>query len=358
MADLLELLVAGRAHAGWESVRVVRSMEHGVGSFSLAASERWPGMDAARQIRPTESCELTINGETLITGYVDEVEAAIEPGSHTVSVAGRDRAADLVDCSAVRKAGQWRGLRIEQIVAELAAPFGVRVRAEVDTGKPLTSFALQEGESVWDAITRAARIRALLVTSDGAGGLVISRAGTGQVATQLQLGVNLLKCSVKADYKDRFRDYLLKGQAPGGDFFNGSAASQIAARASDGGIARYRPLVITADAPDIAATLQQRAAWEANNRAARSLTVTATVQGWKHADGLWEPNRLVSVFAPELHLVAQLLIVSVEFGLSDSEGSTTTLTMTRADAYTLLPVKQTADAGGKFWDAPTQEAAK
>lgn len=357
MPDQLELLAGGRSHAGWESIRVTRSMEHGAGSFSLAVSERWPGLDAPRQVRPGERCEVRVAGETVITGYVYEVEASIDSSSHTVSVAGRDAVADLIDCSAVRKAGKWRGLRIEQIAAELAAPFGVRVRADVDTGKALTSFAIQEGETVFDAITRAARIRALLVVSDSTGGLLITRAASARVGTTLELGVNLLKCSVKSDWKDRYRDYLLKGQAPGSDYFNGAAAAQIAARAADGGMTRYRPLLITADAPDIAATLQQRAQWEANSRAARSLTVTAVVQGWRHAEGLWAPNMLATVVANELHLAAELMITAAEFGLSGTEGSTTTLTLTRADAYTLLPIKPMDDAGN-FWTVPKAQAAK
>lgn len=356
MSEAVQLLVGGRSHAGWESVRVTRSMEHGAGSFSLAVSERWSTLDAPLQVQPGQACELSLGGATVITGYVDEVDAEIDADEHSVSVAGRDTTADLIDCSATGKAGQWRGLKVEQIAAQLAAPFGVRVRADVDTGKALTSFALQEGETVFEAICRAARFRALLVVSDSAGGLLITRAGSGQVATALVLGENLLQCRVRSDWRDRFRDYVFKGQAPGSDFFSGAAAAHVTAKASDGGMTRYRPLVLTADAPDIAATLQQRAAWEANNRAARSLSVTAKVQGWTHSGGLWAPNSLVTVVADSLHLAAQLLVVAVEFGLSGSAGSTTTLTLTRADAYTLLPIKQTADVGGKFWDIPTKGA--
>lgn len=349
MADAVALLAAGRSHEGWQAVRVTRSMESGAGSFALAVSERWPGVNAERPVRAGDSCEITIGGETVITGYVDEAEAVIDSTSHDVRVAGRDSTADLIDCSAVRKAGQWRGLRIEQIATELAAPFGVRVRADVDTGKALTSFALQEGETVFDAITRAARIRALLVISDGIGGLLITRAGTTRVATTLEVGVNLLSCGVKADWKDRYRDYLLKGQAPGSDFFSGTDAAQVTATASDGGIKRYRPLLITADSPDIGATLQQRARWEANIRAANALTVTGKVQGWRHADGLWAPNSLVRVLAEPLHLAAELLLVSAEFNLSETEGSTTTLTLTRADAYTLLPERAQAPKAEAAW---------
>ncbi|MFG6462255.1 phage baseplate assembly protein [Roseateles sp. DXS20W] len=357
MAELVELLAAGRSHAGWESVSITRSIEHAAGGFSLVVSERWPGVEAPRQVRAGDACELTVGGQTVITGFVDEAESDLDAASHLISVAGRDKVADLIDCGAVRKSGQWRGLRIEQIAAELAAPFDIRVSADVDTGKALTSFALQEGESVFEAISRAARIRALLLVSDGKGGLLITRAGETRVATVLEMGVNLLSCRVKLDLKDRFSSYLLKGQAPGTDWLSGASAAQVAAKAADPGVRRYRPLVITADAPDIAATLQQRAQWEANSRAARSLTVTGKVQGWRHAGGLWAPNTRVKVVSEEQHVSDELLVTGVEFSLAEGGGSTTTLTMTRADAFTLLPLKA-PDAQGAFWTLPAKGEAK
>jgi len=353
-ADLV-LLAGGRSYAGWKSMSLQRSMEACTSQFRLGVSERWDGQDVARAIKPTQRCEVQIGGETVVTGYVDEVELSIDASTHAVEVTGRDAAADLVDCSAIRKAGQWRGRRIEQIAAELAAPFGVAVRADVDTGKPLTSFALQEGETVFDAMDRAARIRALLLVSDGKGGLVITRAGTTRAATPLVLGDNILSARVRQDMRDRHSVYIIKGQAAGTDFFNSTAVSQIAARATDAGVPRYRPLIITGDAPDLAATLQQRAIWEANVRAARSTRVEVVVRGWRHSGGLWTPNTLVHVAAPTLRLDDDLLITAVEFELTEDGGSTSRLQLTRRDAFQLLPIKQHDVAGG-FWALPPKES--
>ena len=339
----VDLLASGRSHAGWQAVQVRLGMDQCAGMFSLQVSERWHGQDADRPIAAGERCELQIDGETVITGWVDEARQTIDASSHTVELTGRDATGDLVDCSAVRKAGQWRGLRIEQIAAELAAPFGVAVRADVDTGRPLASFALQEGETVFEAIERAARIRALLLVSDGRGGLLITRAGSARVATPLVLGDNILQARVGMDLRDRYSSYVLKGQAPGSDLFNGTSASQVKALASDPGVRRHRPLIITNDAPDMAATLQQRALWEANVRAARSYDIELTVQGWRHAGGLWRPNAVVPVVATALRLDADLLITHVMFSL-DERGSTTTLRLTREDAYTVLPLKAPAAA--------------
>ncbi|GCL64309.1 phage baseplate assembly protein [Pseudaquabacterium pictum] len=350
----IDLLAGGRSHAGWQSVQVRLGMDQCAGGFRLMVSERWIGQDLDWAIPAGERCELLIGGETVITGWVDETRLSMDAGSHQVELSGRDATGDLVDCSAVRKAGQWRGLRIEQIATELAAPFGVAVRADVDTGKPLPSFALQEGETAFEAIERAARIRALLLVSDGRGGLLITRAGTQRVPTPLVLGENILQARVGLDMRDRFSSYIVKGQAPGNDFFSGPSASQIKALASDTGVKRYRPLIITNDAPDLAATLTQRAEWEANVRAARSLDVELTVQGWRHAGGLWRPNTLVSVIATALRLDADLLVTNVLYSLDD-QGTTTALRLTRPDAYTALPLKAAAVGSAGFWTLPAKD---
>jgi prophage tail gpP-like protein len=358
-AGQIDLLAAGRSYAGWQAVQVTLSMEQCAGAFALAVSERWAGQGTDWAIPAGEQCALMIDGQMVITGHVDQVRMSQDATSHTVELAGRDATADLVDCSAVRQAGQWRGLRIEQIAAELAEPFGVAVRADVDTGKPLASFALHEGETVFEAIERAARIRALLLVSDGTGGLVLTRAGVQRVATPLVMGGNILSARVGLDMRDRFSSYVVKGQAPGNDNFNGASAAQIKAGATDPGVGRYRPLIITNDSPDVGATLAQRAQWEASVRAARSYDIEITVQGWRHQDGLWQPNTTAAVVAPSLRLDTDLLITRVVFTL-DERGSTTALQLTHADAYTLLPLKEPAAAGAggskPFWQAGERPA--
>lgn len=348
MPDVLRLLVGGRVFIGWKTVRVRRSLVHCAAEFELGVS--WEGRldgSIAPPIVAGDACEVLVDDATVITGYVDQVEGQIDEQVHEVTIAGRDKTADLVDCSAVRKSGQWRGSRIEQIAADLAAPFGVSVRAEVDTGKPLASFALQAGESVFQAVDRAARLRALLLVSNAAGDLVITRAGQERVSSRLELGVNLLALRAASDMRDRFATYTLLGQAPGTDIYSGALVAQIRAEAKDPGVSRYRPLIVTNDSPDVAATLQQRALWEASVRAAKSLTVEAELQGWHHADGLWEPNHLVRVRAPSLSVDDELLITDVEFTKSE-RGTRTTLALTKPDAFSLLPLKQTGGDGFRW----------
>lgn len=347
----LTLRVAGQRYGGWKTARVTLSLERCVGDFELSVTELWPGEDYTRRIRPGELCELAIAGEILLTGYVDEVEMRIESGSHEVRIAGRDKAADLVDCSAVRKPGQWRAQPITRIASDLAQPFGVTVRADVDVGKPLAGFALQDGETVFEAIDRAARLRGLLVISDGAGGLVLTRAGLQRAADALVMGGNVLAGRAAFDMRDRYSEYVAKGQAAGNDFFNSAAAAHIKASAADPQVLRHRPLLLTSDSPDAAGSLRDRVKWEASIRRARSTQVELMVQGWHQTDGtLWRHNHLVHVVSDALRLDEDLLISSAEYSISD-QGTTTRLTLTLADAFTLQPIKQPAKAGSsQFWD--------
>lgn len=347
----ITLQVGGQVYGGWAEATASVGMDRAAGQFALTVTELWPGEDRTRLIRPGDDCVLRVGGQNVVSGYVDGVDLSIASSLHEVAIRGRDKSADLVDCSAVRSPGQWRNRTVLSIAADLAQPFGVKVAAEVDVGKALASFALQEGETAFEAIDRAARIRGLLLMSDGVGGLLLTRAGVRRADDALVLGGNLLQARTSFDVRDRFSEYVAKGQAPGSDYFNGSSATHIKARATDPQVDRYRPLVITGEAPDGAGSLVQRVKWEATVRAARSMTVDAVVQGWTMTNGeLWKPNRLVQVVAEPLRLDQDLLIAGCEYSIGRT-GTTTRLTLTRADAYTLEPIKPNpGTAATAFWD--------
>lgn len=356
----VQLKVNGSIYGGWKSMRLERGMEQCAGVFELGITELWADLIESREISPGDECTVLLKETTVITGFVDEMTFAYTDTTHDLSVRGRDKTGDLVDCSAIKPAGQWTGRKLEQIAADLCKPFGIKVITETDTGKPFPRFALQQGESVFEAVERMARIRAVLVTSDGKGNLVFTRASTKRVATVLELGANIKEANATLSFKDRFSKYILKGQAAGGDFFSGKAASQIKAEATDPRVTRYRPLIVVSEGQDIAASLKDRVKWEASVRAARSNDISITVQGWTHADGLWEPNTLVYVRDSWTRLDAELLIKKVSYRL-DSGGTFTELTLTSADAYKLLPLKESNGSGGGFhWDTPkpTKEASK
>lgn len=348
MADLA-LVLGGTSYGGWNSIYVHRSLEEAAGTFDLALTERWPEHEQPLVIQPGTACVVTIDGKAVITGYVDAVDQGYDAANHTLTVSGRDKTADLVDCSATFGKGEWRNAKLDQIARDLAAPFGIIVRSNGDLGAPFPSYAIEPGESAYDCLERAARQRGLLLASNGAGNLVVGQAGTGKVGTALRSGENLLSCRVRNDNAMRYSQYTVLGQRAGSDQVSGAAAAQVKAQATDAGVTRFRPLVIVDEDQGDIASFQRRAKWEASVRAARALTYTTLVQGWTHASGLWETNTLVQVYDPVLRLARELLVRDADYALDPSVGQVTQLVLTPAEAYSILqmPAKHKAPRRSK-----------
>lgn len=350
MPDVM-LQVNGKNYGGWLSVRVVLGMEQVAGTFELSVSERWPGQPEVWQILPGDACRVLIGGTPVITGYVDDVAPEYDKESHAVRISGRDRTGDLVDCSAIHKSGQWAGVTLDRIAADLCAPFGIPVSVQTSVGAKFGKFALQEAESAFEALDRAAKMRGVLLMSDGNGGLVIARAGSGRVGTALVKGQNIERASGQFSHKDRYAKYIIKGQTPGSDDSTPEHNAQTKAVAEDNAVRRYRPLIVIAEQGDNS-TYSDRAKWERNVRAGKASRVVYTVSGWKHAGGeLWRPNRLVQVQDDFLGVDGELLIAQVSITLNEG-GSLTELELCRREAFDLiaLPEKGKKKKGKKEAD--------
>jgi prophage tail gpP-like protein len=340
----VKLTVNGADYAGWKSVSIARGIEQIAGTFELGVSELWPGQKIVRNIAPGDLCTVSVDGQVVITGFVDDVDIRHDKETHEVRVAGRDATGDLVDCSAIHKSGKWAMAKMESIATDLCSPFGisVSVSAEVNTGAAV-EWNINEGESAFECLDRLAKSKGVLPISNGRGGLVITRAGkAGRVSTSLQLGVNILGGNLKLSFRERFGRYIVKGQGASSDALFADA-TRLKAEAVDPMIGRYRPLVVIADDLADGATVQRRALWEANTRTGKSAQPNIRTQGWSHLGGLWQPNTLVHVVDKWMRTDADLLIKSVSFGLDES-GAITTLGLTLPQAFDLIPMtKKKAD---------------
>lgn len=354
MPDLF-LITGGKRYSGWKSIRVKRSIEGLAGSFSLDVSDRWGGQDDPWPIVEGDACRVEIDAQTVLDGYVDNRKLKGSGTTRSLSYDGRDRAADLVDCSmlvadASTKGNKWtyRNVDIAQFAAAIAAPHGIKV--SVQAGLVLKKDPLlvaHPGETGFEAIKRAAGSAGVLVVSDGAGGILITRAGTTRAEPLIE-GGNIKEYEAEYDSKDRFHRYLISSQPPGTDDASGEA-TRVQAEATDIDVLRTnRVLLIRPDKGMDAAEARRRADWEARHRAATSVSISITVLGWKQSNGaLWQPNALTRVRAPTLLGVdGDLLISQVEYTIGDG-GQITQLQLMRPDAF--MPEPQTAEVGGELW---------
>ena len=345
------LRLGGQDWHGWLSVELERQIDALCGTFSLGLTDRVKPGQSPLPIKPGMECQILSapkdspeQADGIIQGYIDSKNSSITNSAYSLSISGRDKSADLVDCSAVHSPGEWHGQNILQLAQTLAAPFGVSVSAQgnngdsSDLGPAFSVFKLEQGETAFDALNRALKQRELFMFPNGEGGLIIAKIGAKTCDTGLILGENLLEFSHSIDTKEVFSQYLVKGQQPGTDDEFGEAASAVSAESYDETVNRYRPLIIKAENQVNASTAAKRAAWEKTVRAGRSQSYEATVQGWRQANGeLWPINALVPVYVPQYELDCELLISKVRFSQSRQSGTITRLTLCHQDSFTPEP---------------------
>lgn len=347
MTDDFTLNVRGQKYAGWTDLSVTRSMEQLAHSFSLSLTDKWTTDGKSVPVVSGDICSIAYGTKRVSTGYVDDDSKTYDANQRTQSFTGRSKTADLIDCSPARTSRKsWRKATLLSIAEQLCDPFNIAVTANVDTGLKFSRFAIEEGETVFAALERAARQRGVLMVTDGDGDLVFDRAGSTKVATTLKWGVNILAGGATRSMRDRFSEYTVVCQSTGSDELFGSNTS-IKRTSTDPGVERSRPITIMADTEDSGSELQKRADWERNVRAGRARRYTYTVQGWEHESGLWTPNALVRVVDPEFDLDDELLIVSTTQRRSN-QGTTTELSLTGKEAFDVQPLPLKKKKGRVF----------
>jgi prophage tail gpP-like protein len=342
----VELYVNGKIYDGWKDVDITRALNAVSGSFSLSITDRWSGQDEPWTVAPDDECEVRINGETVITGYVFEVNPQFEKSSRSIGISGRDKTADFVDCSADLGFSELKNISLKRLAETLAKPYGIKITLVGSGGAVFEKFSINLGESSFEVLERACRQRGYLLTADGTGGILISQPGKVRSTTILEQGKNLIQAAASFDHSERFSSYKVKAQKT--DFeteLSPSSAFFIVATAKDPNVKRHRPMIIAGDGNMDAGASKTRAQWEATTRAAKSSKFRCQVAGWQQGDGsLWKPNQLVRLRSSWLGIDDDLLVVSTKMNLSASSGTTTELNLERKDAYIPEPeIKEKTD---------------
>jgi prophage tail gpP-like protein len=366
----IELVVSDKIHRGWKDARIELGLEAVAAKVTLRLAERWAGSPAPRLIRMGEPFRLVLDGETVVQGFIDAVAPDYDAEDHVLTVTGRERTADLVDCAAVVDGPhEFRDLRLDEVCRRLCEPFKIPVRVECEVGRPFPRFAIEPGEQAWDAIERGCRQRAVLATGDGRGTLVLTRSGLGgDGAGAVVLGGpegNIKRGRGQFDWSERHHLVVVRGQAEGGGgraggeglydvsgpgqpvLIEGAGTSGPQApqgtlrgqgRATDPAVSRWRPLVILADAQGDGPGFQEQADWAVRRAAGASGRIGYTVPGWRGGSGaLWRRNTLIEVSDAYLGLrAARLLVAAVCFCVS-ADGSFTELELADRDAFDILP---------------------
>lgn len=331
--DAATLYVNNRVFDGFKEITVNRPMMSVAGSFSITITDVWKP-DQSFGIKPGDRIHCHIGKVAVFEGYVDTFTINVTPGSRNITISGRDRTADLVDCS-VTGSSEYNKLDLQKIAEELCKPFGLKVLNPfgVDIGKPFEKFTVRQGETVFEAISRAAKSRQIILLSSTHGNLVLDKRGVRRAGTELVEGVNIEISGASFDNSQRFSQYIVKGQQPG-VIGNQKDATQSKGTATDAAIKRHRPTIVLSDQSADGDDAQKRAEFEASYKTAKSFECSGTVTNWRRKDGsIWTVNELVILDAPSIGIrKTELLISNVTYKQS-SNGRSVDLKLIRKDAF-------------------------
>ncbi|MDZ7804343.1 phage baseplate assembly protein [Thiohalophilus sp.] len=349
--DNVTLRINGTDYSGWTSVRINRSIEQVCGTFNLTLSERWGDSSAPPQIRAGDACEVYCGDDRVLTGYVDDALPAYDAETHSISIAGRSKAGDLVDCGLpARQFTEPRTLL--QLARAVAGSFDIDVRAQTDVGAPFKHRPqIEVGQTGFEFLEKLARQRGVRFMSDADGTLLIVRAGKTVAPASLVLGENIKAASGQFTQRDRYNQVVVVGQTAGTDTWNGEQAAVNQGKAQDKTVRANRQHYIVAENAADSADCKRRAQWQRNTAYGRGQALTYTVVGWRHNDWLWQPNVLVPVTDEWLRMDNErLLIASVQYSLDEENGQQTELQLMPPEAFDLVPTPEPDAEASEKWN--------
>ena len=334
--EKVTLSVGGTDFSGWKSVSIRAGLERQAREFNLGITWQWPGGGPVPvRIEQGEEVQIRIGADLLLTGYAFGAPIWYDNNKVNLSIIGRSRTADLVDCAAANSPGQWRNRTVKAIITELAGEYQIPVLGEQLGEKIIADHTILPGETAFESIDRLLTISRLFSTDDGLGRLVIARPGSaGRATDNLELGKNILSGQANLDFSNVFSEYVCKGQRSGTDESFGSAASEVEARICDKRIARRRVKIIRESGQTTEDLAGARAQWERANAVGKALAVEYTLQGWRQSSGeLWRHNLLARLIDPLIGFDRDVLISEISYELSESSGTTAKISVAPPEAF-------------------------
>lgn len=353
-ADPIELRARGRKVTGWTALSLSSSLEEAASTLSASVS----GYYAATgddQLACGDLARVYVGDDLAWTGYVEAPEDAIDGESEATTVTGRSKTCDAVDCAAA--AGSWTGLTLAALFARLIGDHDLELLDEAGVGGTvIPRHRTEPGETIHDALDRLSREVGYLVTDDGRGRVVLTRAGAGgRAATSIVQGAGVLSSQGGWDVSQRFSHYEVAGQVVEDTDVDVHAFGL----AEDPGVGRTRRMVIVPERGMNKAQARRRAQWEAVTRAGRSFVATYQLRGWRHGvdtGALWRPNQIVSVVDGRRGLFGVDLLVTAVTLTLDEGGRRAAVTVQPAAGFELYTTGLAAGVGVGRWF--TTEAAR
>lgn len=318
------ILIDGKRFKGWESVRIVRSID-AMDTIEFTAPFESDDGNFRKTFKPLsfKSCVFFVDGSPLFTGTAVSVTPNLEPNRKAVEVGGYSLPGVLNDCTVPPSAypAEFDGLDLVQIADRLVRPFGLGILILNDIGSIFERVACEPSKKVLSFLIELAQERGLIVSSSTDGSLTFSKSSeAGAPVAILKQGESPL-ISVTPTFSPQEYYSTVTGIEP--VVFGLEGSRHTIRNPHLEGI--FRPYAFIAqDTED--ADVPQLVEAKAGRMFANVATYSANVATWRDPQGdLWEPNTTLKLLAPDAMVYSEyeFLIRSVTFERGpDSETAT------------------------------------
>ena len=205
---------------GWDEIRVSSSMDALSITFDFTCTQQRPFNRAEWEIQMGSVCSVSMGGQLLATGYIEDIDIDYNATSHTVHVSGRDKLADIVDSASDGTVLHWKASSARTIIAALVKPFGITLvvdpKVKALMNEAISPQTLQGGDGVFDIIMKILKLQGTVGIAMADGNLLVTEAGAYngkeyRATDKIESGVNVIRGALKQSDKDRFQYYFTKG---------------------------------------------------------------------------------------------------------------------------------------------------
>jgi prophage tail gpP-like protein len=320
-ADEVRVLLTddGLMLTGWKAVRISRSIEVATSSFELTCSADANTLKLVG--REGAPAKISIGDDVVLSGFIETIQQTLAPKAHVITLTGRGRLADMVDCSCrIDKVNA--NTTLTALCAAITAPYGVSVfvppngtQAILDQLPVLPRQLVSITETAWEVIERYARYCGLLVFESEEGELTISTAGTELGASGVALGQNIEAIVCTKSTLGTFSTFnaVLSAYSAGADD-EGVTNLPVVTVVAKNSTGRFRPTYFVSEQ---SATdrrfVEKRVNWMASRSYGRSRRVRVLVDNWRDASGSpWIPNTNYPVSADTVGVPENTILLLAE----------------------------------------------
>ena len=330
----IRLSIGGLAHDSWDGWSVESDLLTPADAFELELHTK-NTLRLPEVIKEGAPCSLTLDGDRVLTGQIDEYEHDISRRGIAMRINGRDNAAPLVDCSAPFVS--MREASLAQILEQVVKPLGAyQVEIRADKAKTRRLVQVEPGQTAWEALLQVSEANGLWPWVEPDGRLIIGGpdytappVGT-LVLREDGVGNNVERLSVRRSIANRYSQITVLGQH--GQYDNDGLDTKRAHLRSviqDETLARrgiFHPKVVidsSSEDQDMATTRARKLL--ADSRL-EGFEIRAIVKGHRADNGqVWAPGQRVVVRSEPHGLNDTYFLMSRTLRLSRGEGEITEL---------------------------------